>query len=186
MSGEVVSVHFGGSGIRVAEKLWKKRCNDFGVDLSAGAKNTHEFASTFFKKGSDDKYRPRCVMADLVSNDLDHIKSFDMKELFNHKLMKNANVDNGCWADGHYTDGAEIICDVLDNTRKEAETSDNFKGFEVYGSLSGGAGGLLTLASVKLFEEFPDKAVIGFHGLLNSRSPSSCIEPYNVLLALNA
>ena len=35
------------------------------------------------------------------------------------------------WAKGHYTEGAELVDDVLDVVRKEAETCDALQGFQV-------------------------------------------------------
>ena len=39
------------------------------------------------------------------------------------------------WAKGHYTEGAELIDQVLDVCRREAETCDCLQGFQIAHSL---------------------------------------------------
>ena len=44
------------------------------------------------------------------------------------------------WAKGHYTEGAEIIDEVVDVVRKETESCDSPQGFQITHSLGGGTG----------------------------------------------
>ncbi|KAA6383577.1 MAG: putative Tubulin beta chain [Streblomastix strix] len=61
------------------------------------------------------------------------------------------------WAKGHYTEGAELIDNILDVVRKEAEGCDCLQGFQICHSLGGGTGaGMGTLLSTKVHEEFLD------------------------------
>ena len=41
------------------------------------------------------------------------------------------------WAKGHYTEGAELIDEVMDVVRKEAEGCDCLQGFQVTQSIGG-------------------------------------------------
>ena len=62
------------------------------------------------------------------------------------------------WAKGHYTEGAELIDQVLDVVRTEAEKSDCLQGFQITHSLGGGTGsGMGTLMISKIREEYPDR-----------------------------
>ena len=56
------------------------------------------------------------------------------------------------WAKGFYTEGAELIDNVLDVVRKEAENTDCLQGFQITHSLGGGTGSgtLLRYASISL------------------------------------
>ena len=42
------------------------------------------------------------------------------------------------WAKGHYTEGAELVDNIMDVIRKEAETCDCLQGFQLTHSLGGG------------------------------------------------
>ena len=59
------------------------------------------------------------------------------------------------WAKGHYTEGAEIIDEVVDVVRKETESCDSPQGFQITHSLGGGTGSglgiLLLYLSVFIF-----------------------------------
>ena len=41
------------------------------------------------------------------------------------------------WAKGHYTEGAELVDNVLDVVRREAEGCDSLQGFQITHSLGG-------------------------------------------------
>lgn len=67
------------------------------------------------------------------------------------------------WAKGHYTEGAELVDQILDVTRREAENCDCLQGFQIAHSLGGGTGsGLGTLLISKIREEFPDRMMATF------------------------
>ena len=67
------------------------------------------------------------------------------------------------WAKGHYTEGAELVDQVLDVVRREAEGCDCLQGFQLTHSLGGGTGsGMGTLLMSKIREEFPDRIMNTF------------------------
>jgi hypothetical protein len=67
------------------------------------------------------------------------------------------------WAKGHYTEGAELVDNVLDVVRKESEQCDCLQGFQLTHSLGGGTGsGMGTLLISKIREEFPDRIMTTF------------------------
>ena len=67
------------------------------------------------------------------------------------------------WAKGHYTEGAELIDQTLDQLRKEAEGCDCLQGFQLTHSLGGGTGsGMGTLLNSKIREEYPDRMMVTF------------------------
>src|SRR5438045_7367516 len=64
-----------------------------------------------------------------------------------------------------YTEGAELIDQVLDVVRHEAEGCDCLQGFQITHSLGGGTGaGMGTLLLSKIREEFPDRMMATFVG----------------------
>jgi tubulin beta len=44
------------------------------------------------------------------------------------------------WAKGHYTEGAELVDNIMEVVRKEAEGCDVLQGFQVTHSMGGGTG----------------------------------------------
>ena len=59
---------------------------------------------------------------------------------------------------GHYTEGAELVDQVLDIVRNEVESCDSLQGFQLCHSLGGGTGsGMGTLIISKIREEYPDR-----------------------------
>lgn len=64
------------------------------------------------------------------------------------------------WAKGHYTDGAELIDNVMEVLRKDAEFCECLQGFQMSHSIGGGTGsGMGTLLNNKIREEFPDRII---------------------------
>ena len=67
------------------------------------------------------------------------------------------------WAKGHYTEGAELVDNVIDVVRKEVEECDCMQGFQLKHSLGGGTGsGMGTLLISKIREEYPDRIMNTF------------------------
>jgi hypothetical protein len=63
------------------------------------------------------------------------------------------------WAKGHYTEGAELVDQVIDVVRREAESCDSLQGFQITHSLGGGTGsGMGTLLISKIREGEIDTA----------------------------
>jgi tubulin beta len=57
------------------------------------------------------------------------------------------------WAKGYYTEGAELIEQIMDCVRHESERCDSLQGFQMTHSLGGGTGsglGSLILSKVNL------------------------------------
>ncbi|KAJ3455959.1 hypothetical protein MRS44_017441 [Fusarium solani] len=90
------------------------------------------------------------------------------------------------WAKGHYTEGAELIDQVLDVGRRETEACDCLQGFQITHSLGGGTGArMCTLLISKVREEFPDRMMATFSILPSPRVSEVVVEPYNATLSLH-
>lgn len=92
---------------------------------------------------------------------LDQIRSGPIGGLFRPDAFVSSQSGNSAgnnWAKGHYTEGSEMIEEVLDVLRREVETADCMQGFQLCHSLGGGTGsGLGTLLLSKIREEYPDR-----------------------------
>lgn len=87
---------------------------------------------------------------------------------------------------GYYTEGAELVDQVLDQLRHETENCENLQGFQLIHSLGGGTGsGLGTLLLAKIREEFPDRMLATYSVLPAPKVSETVVEPYNAVLALN-
>lgn len=90
------------------------------------------------------------------------------------------------WAKGHYTEGAELVEEIIDVVRKEGEACDCLQGFQLSHSLGGGTGsGLGTLLFSKIREEYPDRMMYSFSIVPSPKVSNVVLEPYNAVLALN-
>lgn len=89
-------------------------------------------------------------------------------------------------AKGHYTEGAELVDQVLDVVRREAESCDCLQGFQITHSLGGGTGaGMGTLLISKIREEFPDRMMATFSVVPSPKVSDTVVEPYNATLSVH-
>lgn len=90
------------------------------------------------------------------------------------------------WAKGHYTEGAELIDNVLDIVRREAENCECLQGFQLAHSLGGGTGsGMGSLLMTKIREEYPDRIMNTFSVVPSPRVSDTVVEPYNAILSFH-
>jgi tubulin beta len=132
-------------------------------------------AGVYFNEASHKKYVPRAVLVDLEPGTMDSIKSGPNGKLFRPDNMCHAQSGAGNnWAKGHYTEGAELVDQVLDVVRKEAEGTDCLQGFQITHSLGGGTGsGMGTLLISKIREEFPDRMMCTFSVMPSAKVSSA-------------
>ena len=74
---------------------------------------------------SGGKYVPRAVLVDLEPGTMDSVRAGPFGALFrpDNFVFGQSGAGNN-WAKGHYTEGAELVDNVLDVVRKEAEGCD--------------------------------------------------------------
>ena len=102
---------------------------------------------------------PRAIFVDLDSSSIDQVRSGLIGSIFDpNNFVFTQRGAGGNWAKGFYTEGAELVDQVLETVRKNVELCDSLQGFQLGFSLGGGTGsGLGTLILSKLREEYPDK-----------------------------
>jgi tubulin beta len=108
---------------------------------------------------------------------MDAVKSGPLSGLFRpDNIVHAANGAGNNWAKGmlvchvdlysllgHYTEGSEMVDQVLESIRREVESCDSMQGFQLCHSLGGGTGsGMGTLILTKLREEYPDRMLSTF------------------------
>merc|ERR1711980_36639 len=132
-----------------------------------------------------EKRTPRAVLVDLEPGTLDVIKAGALKDLFDPATMKfGSNGAGNNWAKGHYTEGAEIVEEVIDIIRKEVEKADCAQGFQLFHSLGGGTGsGMGTLLLLKIRDSYPDKITCSYSIYPSPKVSDTVVEPYNAVLS---
>lgn len=82
--------------------------------------------------------------------------------------------------------GAELVDQVLEVTRKEAESCECIQGFQLTHSLGGGTGsGMGTLLVSKMKEEYPDRLMSTFSVFPSPKVSDTVVEPYNAVLSIH-
>jgi len=143
--------------------------------------------SADIQQASGNKYVPRAVLVDLEPGTMDAVRAGPFGQLFrpDNFVFGQSGAGNN-WAKGHYTEGAELVDQVLDVVRREAEGCDCLQGFQITHSLGGGTGaGMGTLLISKIREEFPDRMMATFSVVPSPKVSDTVVEPYNATLSVH-
>ena len=118
---------------------------------------------------------------------MDTIRAMEVGKMFKpDNFVYGANGAGNNWAKGHYTEGAELVDQVLDVLRREAESCECLQGFQMTHSLGGGTGsGMGTLLLSKIKEEFPDRMIMTYSVFPSANVSDTVTEPYNTTLSVN-
>eukprot|EP00871_Galdieria_phlegrea_P003093 jgi/Galph1/3785/GphlegSOOS_G2504.1 len=127
--------------------------------------------NVYYNEATGGRYVPRAVLIDLEPGTMDAVKAGPYGKLFrpDNFVYGQSGAGNN-WAKGHYTEGAELIDNVLDVVRREAEACDCLQG---------------TLLISKIREEYPDR-MMGIILLFHLQKVSdTVVEPYNCTLSVH-
>ncbi|GMM49459.1 alpha-tubulin [Starmerella bacillaris] len=187
---EVISLNVGQAGCQIGNSCWELYCLEHGIQpdgyMSPHKKSTgrEEDFSTFFSETGSGKYVPRAVYVDLEPNVIDQVRTGEYKNLFHPEQLINGKEDAANnFARGHYTVGREIIDEVMERVRRNAENADGLQGFLFTHSFGGGTGsGFGALMLEQLSQEFSKKAKLEFAVYPAPQISTSVVEPYNTVL----
>ena len=202
---EIVHLQLGQCGNQAGTKFWEIISDEHGISgdgrfegessLQAerlevywsGSELRPQHLSDAFLQASNSKWVPRAILCDLEPGTMDTIKAGKQGKMFrpDNFVFGSSGAGNN-WAKGYYTEGAELIEQVMDATRKEAEHAESPQGFQLVHALGGGTGsGLGSLLIGRIREEYPDK-IMNTHSVIPSPKVSdTVVEPYNAILSLN-
>ncbi|KAH7184329.1 Tubulin/FtsZ, GTPase domain-containing protein [Fusarium oxysporum] len=188
---EIVHLQAGQCGNQIGSAFWQTISGEHGLDSSGMYNGTSELQlarmNVYFNETSSNKYVPRAVLVDLEPGTMDAVRSGPLSQLFrpDNFVFGHSSAGNN-WAKGHYTEGAELIDQVLDVVRREAEGCDSLQGFQITHSLGGGTGsGMGTLLISKIREEFPDRMMATFSVVPSPKVSDTVVEPYNATLSVH-
>jgi tubulin beta len=164
---EIINVQTGQCGNQISAKFWEVIAEEHGLDENGAYAGTNdnqlERVSVYFSEGQKNRYVPRysrsnfrAVMVDLEPGTTDAIRSLPNGRMFrpDNIICGNSGAGNN-WAKGFYSEGAELIENIVDVIRRESELCDSLQGFQLTHSLGGGTGsglGSLILSKVSYYK----------------------------------
>lgn len=205
---EIVHIQAGQCGNQMGAKFWEVISNEHGINpqgLYHGDNPKEQLSrvdvyfnhldsidqyprrGTYGHSGIGGRFIPRAILLDLEPGALDAIRNSAFGSLFkpDNIITGHSGAGNN-WAKGHYTDGAELIDQVLEIVRKESEATDCLQGFQLTHSLGGGTGaGMGSLLLSKIVEEYPDRIISTYSVVPSPKVSDTVVEPYNAVLSLH-
>ncbi|VDN18167.1 unnamed protein product [Gongylonema pulchrum] len=126
---EIIHIQAGQCGNQIGTKFWEVISDEHGIEPDGSYKGDSalqlERIDVYFEEAQGKKYVPRAVLVDLEPGTMDSVRYSTYGKLFrpDNFVFGQSGAGNN-WAKGHYTEGAELVDEVLDVLRKEAESSD--------------------------------------------------------------
>jgi len=188
---EIIHIQAGQCGNQVGSHFWETISEEHGIDKNGSYVGDNDLqlerANVYYTEGAGGKYVPRAVLVDLEPGTMESVRSGNLGNLFrpDNFVYGQSGAGNN-WAKGHYTEGAELVDNIMDVIRKESEACDCLQGFQLCHSLGGGTGsGLGTLLINKAREEFPDRIMNTFSIVPSPKVSDTVVEPYNATLSVH-
>ncbi|XP_075257325.1 tubulin beta-2B chain-like [Convolutriloba macropyga] len=189
---EIVHIQTGQCGNQIGQKFWETISEEHGINYDGHYDGDNDLQldriNVYYNTGATgDKYVPRAILVDLEPGTMDSLKGGKMGKLFrpDNYVFSQSGAGNN-WAKGHYTEGAELVDEVMDVIHREVESCDCMQGFQLTHSLGGGTGsGMGTLLLAKMKEEYPDRMVNSFSVVPSDKVSDTVVEPYNATLSMH-
>ncbi|OMJ71028.1 hypothetical protein SteCoe_30874 [Stentor coeruleus] len=182
---EIIPIHVGKCGNRISERFWHNLLSEHGL-LTSTPKHLDSI-NVYFKENSQGKFTSRGLFTDQGG---DFLK--EVKDLYEQEIISTGNMiytecsSNGNWANGFYTDGAELCEIIIETIRSEVENCENFQGFQIIHSIGGGCGGGLgSCIASQIKEIFPETLIESYAVLYSHGTTDRVVEPYSTTLSLN-
>uniref|UniRef100_A0A2M4BNS6 Tubulin beta chain n=2 Tax=albitarsis series TaxID=58233 RepID=A0A2M4BNS6_9DIPT len=188
---EIVHLQAGQCGNQIGSKFWEIISDEHGIDPTGHYHGDTDLQleriDVYYTEVNGNKYVPRAVLIDLEPGTMDSVRQSPYGALFRPDNFVYAQSGAGNnWAKGHYTEGAELVDNVLDVIRKETENCDCLQGFQLAHSLGGGTGsGMGTLLISKIREEYPDRIMNTFSVVPSPKVSDVVVEPYNATFSIH-
>jgi len=193
---EIVHLQVGQCGNQIGTAFWNTMRLEHHLDGDGkfnGSKDNPDDKirldkiDVYFKESGSLRFVPRAVLVDLEPGTTDVIKASPIGKMFKpDNFVFGASGAGNNWAKGHYTEGAEMVDEVLDVLRREVESCDSPQGFQLTHSLGGGTGsGMGTLLLLKLRDSYPDRIACTFSVYPSPKVSDVVVEPYNATLSIH-
>ena len=129
---EIVHLQTGQCGNQIGSKFWEVISEEHGLDPAGRyvGDNTLQLEriNVYYNEANGGRYVPRAVLVDLEPGTMDAVRAGPFGQLFrpDNFIFGQSGAGNN-WAKGFYTEGAELMDNVLDVVRKEVNTMDLIK-----------------------------------------------------------
>ncbi|KAI8897890.1 beta tubulin [Globomyces pollinis-pini] len=188
---EIIQIQSGQCGNQIGAKFWEVIMGEHNIDDNGyyvGENDVQlEKLSVYFNEIRNKRYSPRCVNVDLEPGMMAMQQGSRIGSVFRPDCFVTGHTGAGNnWAKGYYTEGAELIENIMEVVRHEAERCDSLQGFQLTHSLGGGTGaGLGSLILSKIREEYPDRMLCTYSIVPSPKVSDTVVEPYNATLTLH-
>ena len=188
---EIISLQVGQCGNQIGSKMWEVLSQEHGISYAGeyvgNAKNQLDGIDVYYTEADGGKYVPRSLLVDLEPGVIESIKNSSIGGLFKpDNVIYGTGGGENNWAKGFYTEGTEMVKEVLEVVRKEAERCECLQGFQICQSLGGGTGsGMGTLLLSKIREHYPDRMMGTFSVVPSPKVSDTVVEAYNASLAIH-
>ena len=168
-------------------EVLEQTCVEHNIDPTGShIPRAGDLIGTFFAETSSGLVAPRSVLFDLDPASIEHARAGSYGHLFPNAQCVAGRFGTGCnFGKGFYTEGAEIIDQLLDVVRLQIEQCESLQAFQLLFSLGGGTGsGAGSLLLSKLREELPEQLYVVCAVLPSTKVSDTVVEPYNAVLGL--
>ncbi|XP_076869860.1 tubulin beta-1 chain isoform X3 [Brachyhypopomus gauderio] len=137
---EIVHLQIGQCGNQIGSKFWEVIGDEHGINAVGTYEGDLDLQleriNVYFNEAHGGKYVPRALLVDLEPGTMDSVRGSRIGQLFrpDNFIHGNSGAGNN-WAKGHYTEGAELVEQVVDRVRNEAESCDS-RGSQQYRALT--------------------------------------------------
>ncbi|KAH8920537.1 beta-1 and beta-2 tubulin [Atractiella rhizophila] len=189
---EIITLQTGQAGNQIASAYWQSLLVEHGLDNNGkyvGNSDAYqtERLNVFFSEASEAKWVPRSLQLDLEPATMETIKGGPLGKLFRpDNFIHGQSGAGNNFSKGFYTEGAELLDNIMEQLRLETERCDLVQGFQLIHSLGGGTGsGLGSLLLSKIREEYPDRMIATWSILPSPKVSDTVVEPYNATLCFH-
>lgn len=145
-----------------------------------------ERINVFFNATASKRFYARAIVIDTEASTIQRLKGSTQLYRPENFVPGSESAGNN-FARGYHTDGADILDQVLDNTRREVENVDSLQGFQLLHSIGGGTGsGLTSLIMEALVQQYPDNLLCNYVTIPSPNMSQNVVAPYNALLSFPA
>jgi tubulin beta len=120
---EIVHLQAGQCGNQIGAKFWEVMSKEHGITPEGSYEGDDplqlERINVYYNEGQGGRYVPRAVLTDLEPGTMDAIRGGKYGTLFrpDNFVFGQSGAGNN-WAKGHYTEGAELVDNIMDVVRK--------------------------------------------------------------------
>ncbi|SPP86877.1 probable tubulin beta chain CG32396 [Drosophila guanche] len=188
---EIVTLQIGGAGNAIGDAFWHVISHEHGVDYNSGrfvgtSPLQLERLNVFFNATVSRRFYVRSIVIDTEASTIQRLHTSSQLYRPENFVAGTESAGNN-FARGYHTDGAEILQQVLENTRREVEAVDSLQGFQLLHSIGGGTGsGLTSLIMESLVEQYSDNLLCNYVTIPSPNMSQVVVEPYNALLSTPA